>query len=339
MRAALLYGYGQAYDLAEFPTPEPGPGEVLVRIAGAGACHSDLSIATGKIPIIESFPMILGHENSGYVEALGPGVSGFQQGEPVIIFGGWGCGECGFCRRGEEQACDESRWMGHGPPGGYAEFVLVPAARHLFRIGNIDPVVAAALTDAGLTPYRAVRRAAARLVPGATAVCIGVGGLGHFGLQYLKILGNALVVAVDVSESARRLGEELGADVTLDPKEVDVPLEVKGLSGGDGADVVVDFVGTDATLEMAKAMVGRFGLIMLVGLAGGTLPYVYLDFPTEVDLMTASWGNRAELSEVISLAQTGRLRPQIERHRLADINKVFTRLANGEVEGRAVLVP
>ena len=339
MKAALLYGHKEPWEIVEVPTPEPGPGEVLVRVAGAGACHSDLSIFTGKIPIVRGFPVVLGHENSGYVAALGPGAVGFDEGEPVVIFGGWGCGECRYCVGGEEQICDETRWVGHGPPGGYAEFVLVPATRHLLRIGDLDPVEAAPLTDAGLTPYRAVRRALPRLVPGSTAVVIGIGGLGHFGLQFLRILTAAHLVTVDVSAEARRLASELGADTVLDPNEVDVPTEVRALSAAEGADVVIDFVGSDSTLDMAKHMVRRLGLIMLVGLAGGTLPYKFSDFPAEVDIMTTYWGNRNQLSQVLALAQLGRLQARIEQHPLESINEVFAKLDAGEVKGRAVLVP
>ena len=190
----------------------------------------------------------------------------------MAVFGAWGCGQCRYCRRGDEQACDQTRWMGHGPPGGYAEYLVVPAARHLEPIGDLDPIEAAALTDAGLTPYRAVRRALPRLAPGSVAVAIGIGGLGHFGLQYLKILSTARVVAVDTSPHARRLAARLGADVVIDPAE-DAVEDVSDLTGGDGADVVIDFVGSVSTMELSVRVVGKFALIVNVGLGGGVLSY------------------------------------------------------------------
>ena len=339
MKAALLDAYNAPWDVREVPTPEPGHGEVLVEVAGAGACHSDLSVMMGKFPIIDEFPTTLGHENAGRVAALGPGVEGLVPGVAVAVFGAWGCGVCYYCTAGLEHMCDESRWVGHGPPGGYAEYVLVPAQRHLEPIGDLDPVEAACLTDAGLTSYRAVRRALPRLVPGSLAVAIGIGGLGHMGLQYLKALTATRVVALDTSSRARQLATRLGADVALDPGEVDVVEAVRELGAGEGADVVLDFVGSDATLAVAKQVVKRRSLIVIVGLGLGTLPYSFLDFPAEVDLFTANWGSRAELSHVITLAREGRVSPVIERHPLDSINEVFARLEEGLVRGRAVLIP
>ena len=339
MKAAFLTAYNTPWEVGEVPMPEPGPGEVLVEVAGAGACHSDLSVMMGKFPIIEEFPMILGHENSGWVAELGAGVVGLDEGDPVAVFGPWGCGMCGYCYGGLEHMCDESRWVGHGPPGGYAQYVLVPAQRHIEPIGDLDPVEAACLTDAGLTSYRGVRRALPRLVPGSMAVAIGIGGLGHLGLQYLKTLSPARVVAIDTSPGARRLATELGADVVLDPSEVEVVSAIRELGGGEGAEVVIDFVGSDATLAMAKRVVKRRSVIVIVGLGLGTLPYSFLDFPAEVDLCTVNWGSRTELTEVIALARQGMVSPKIERHPLDNINEVFARLEAGGVRGRAVLIP
>ena len=339
MRAALLPAYEMPWEVGRVPTPEPGPGEVLVKVAGAGACHSDLSVMMGKFPIIEEFPVILGHENAGTVAALGSGVEGLDEGEPVAVFGAWGCGICSYCTGGLEQMCDESRWVGHGPPGGYAEYLLVPARRHLAPIGDLDPAEAACLTDAGLTSYRAVRRALPRLAPGSLAVAIGIGGLGHMGLQYLKVLSAARVVAIDPSSPARELATRLGADVALDPGNVDVIATVKDLGEGEGADVVIDFVGSDATLAVARQVVTRRSLIVIVGLGLGTLPYTFLDLPAEVDLCTAYWGSRCELTQVITLARDGKVTPVVERHPLDSINDVFTRLEEGKVRGRAVLIP
>lgn len=339
MKAALLDAYNTPWDVREVPTPEPRRDEVLVEVAGAGACHSDLSVMAGKFPIIDEFPMILGHENAGRVAALGPEVEGLEEGEPVAVFGAWGCGVCQYCTSGLEHMCDESRWVGHGPPGGYAEYLLVPARRHLEPIGDLDPVEAACLTDAGLTPYRAVRRALPRLVPGSLAVAIGIGGLGHMGLQYLKALSTARVVAIDTSSDARELARRLGADVVLDPGAVDVVEAVRDLGEGEGAEVVIDFVGSDATLALAKQVVKRRSLIVIVGLGLGTLPYSFLDLPAEVDLCTAYWGSRNELSQVIALATEGRVSPVVERHPLDSINEVFDGLEEGMVRGRAVLIP
>ncbi len=341
MRAARLHGYKEAFVVEEVADPEPGPGQALVRIAGSGACHSDLHVRSGEMAALPfpPFPWTLGHENAGHVAALGPGAGGFEIGEPVAVFGGWGCGLCRVCLGGEEQLCDVMRWGGIGRPGGYAEYLVVPSTRHLVRLGGLDPVDAAPLTDAGLTPYRAVKKVMARLVPGSTVVSIGVGGLGHFGLQLLKDLTPAKVVAVDTLETKRRLATDLGADLAIDPLASDAAAEIKAFTGGEGADAVLDFVGSDTTLQTAAAAVGRKGIVVLVGLAGGSVPFSFFGLATEAELTGSNWGSRNELGELIALAGQGRLRGHIERHPLADINTVFERLERGEIEGRAVLVP
>jgi alcohol dehydrogenase, propanol-preferring len=341
MRAAQLRGYKQDFAVEEVADPEPGPGQVLVRIGGSGACHSDLHVRSGEMAALPfpPFPWTLGHENAGWVEALGPGATGFELGEPVAVFGGWGCGLCRLCLGGEEQLCDVMRWGGMGPPGGYAEYLLVPSTRHLVRLATLDPVEAAPLTDAGLTPYRAVKKVLDRLVPGTTVVTIGVGGLGHFGLQLLKTLSPAKVVAIDTLEAKRALAAELGADLVIDPLATDAAAEVASFTGGDGAAAVLDFVGADSTLNIALGAVGRKGLVVLVGLAGGAVPFSFFAAASEVQLTTSMWGSRNELAEVIALAEQGRLHGHVERHPLTEINIVFERLQRGEVDGRAVLVP
>ena len=338
MKVALLTAFGEPFELQEVPTPRPDHGQVLVRVGGVGVCHSDMTVASGRSRMDWALPALLGHEIAGQVAALGKGVSGIREGDAVAVFGAWGCGECRYCFRGDEQACDQSRWVGHGPPGGYADYVVVPSVRHLEPIGHLDPVVAASLTDAGLTSYRAVRRALPRLAPGSVTVAIGIGGLGHFGLQYLKLLSTTKVVAVDPSPAARRLAERLDADTVPGPDE-DVAELVREITNGTGADVVLDFVGSAATMELSVRVVGRFALIINVGLGGGVLSYAPYGLPAEVDLTTAWWGSRNDLREVVALARTGRLIPALERFPLAEINEVFTRLEAGQVTGRAVLVP
>lgn len=339
MRAAELPGYKEPFALAEVPTPAPGPGEVLVRVAGAGVCHSDLHLWSGELPMVPSFPWILGHENAGYVDALGPGAEGVELGEPVAVFGGWGCGACRVCLAGEEQLCDVTRWAGIGRPGGYAEHVLVPAVRHLVPLGDLDPTTAATLTDAGLTPYRAVRKGLSRLHPGATAVTIGVGGLGQYGLQYLKLLSRARVVAVDTSSSKRRLASTLGADRVVDPTDPDSSAHIDAATASRGAAVVIDYVGSNESLALAASVVGRQGIVIIVGLAGGSLPASFLGLPTEAIVTSSYWGSRNELADVIALAHRGLLHHEVETAPLDDINEVFNRLERGEITGRMVLTP
>jgi alcohol dehydrogenase, propanol-preferring len=337
--AAQLNGYKEDFVLEDVVQPEPPPGGALIRIAGAGVCHSDLHLQSGELPMLPSLPWILGHENAGYVEALGPGASGFDLGEPVAIYGGWGCGRCRFCLGGQEQMCDVMKWVGIGCPGGYAEYLAVPATRHLVPIGDLDPVTAAPLVDAALTPYRAVMMARPRLRPGTVAVSIGVGGLGQYGLRFLHELTAARVIAVDTDPQKREVAESLGIDLVLDPTEVDVVEEVRTFTGGEGATAVIDYVGAESTLATAAGTVGRQGLVVVVGLAGGSLPFSFLGLAGEAEVTSSQWGTRNELGEVIALAQQGRIPVAADVHPLMKINEVFGRLERGEIEHRAVLVP
>jgi alcohol dehydrogenase, propanol-preferring len=339
VRAARLYSYGEPMRIDEVPTPEPGPGEVLVRVGGAGVCHSDLHIIDGDIPLLGDEPKILGHENAGWVEALGPGVGSFEQGEPVVVFGGWGCGLCRRCLGGEEQLCDSGRWGGLGPPGGYAEYLLVPSARHLVRLGDLDPVEAAPLTDAALTPYRAVKKVAPRLLGGGSALVIGAGGLGQMAIQFLRLLTPASVIVADLAADKRAAALELGADVAVDPSASDAAAAIQEATGGEGAAAVIDVVGNEPTLALAAASLGFKGELVVVGLANASVPFSFFGWPAESLVTTSHWGTRNELAEVVAHAAAGRLQLRIERARLEDVNDVFARLAAGRVDGRAVLVP
>lgn len=337
MKAARLHEFGKDFVIEEVPTPEPGPGEVLVRIGGAGACHSDLHIWSGERPHLTP-PLTLGHENAGWIAALGDGVTGLDLEAPVVVYGGWGCGQCRLCLSGAEQICDNMRWGGVGKPGGYAEYLLVPHSRHLLGAGSLDPADAAPLTDAALTPYSAVKKALPRLVPGTTAVVIGAGGLGQYGIQFLKLLSPARVIVVDTSPQKRATAREVGADHVVDPLEPDALDQVRALTGPDGAAAVLDFVGIDSTMALGTEVLGRRGIFLLLGMAGGSAAYTFRA-PAEAVWTGSAWGNRNELEEVLALAQAGRLVSNIERRPLEEVNEVFRDLEAGRVQGRAVLVP
>jgi len=298
-------------------------------------------VKSGDIPGLAT-PLLMGHENAGWVEALGLGVESLAPGDPVAVFGGWGCGRCRFCLGGQEQLCDTTRWGGLGPAGGYAEYLLVPSFRHLLPIGDLDPAVAAPFTDAALTPYSAVKKVLPKLVPGTTAVLIGAGGLGQYAVQMLRLLTEATVVVVDTSADKRASAQALGADHVIDPAD-DQALsdisDIKDIAGGEGAAAVFDMVGVDATLALGASALHRQGTLMLVGLAGGSYPFSFFSLPTEATLTSSNWGSRNELDEVLALAGSGRLVCTIERQPLEDINEVFARLAAGQVQGRAVFVP
>lgn len=345
MQALQFQQWQQDAVLAEVPEPEPGPGEVIVRIGAAGACHSDLHVMyefpEGAFPW--SLPFTLGHENAGWVESLGAGVTGLEVGEPVAVYGPWGCGRCARCSAGMENYCERAAENpalggGLGFDGGMAPFMRVRSARHLVRLGDLDPVVAAPLTDAGLTPYHAIKRSLPLLGPGTTAVVIGAGGLGHMAIQILAAICPTTVIAVDQHEGALALAREVGAEhaVLAGATAAD---EIRDLTRGAGADVVVDLVGADATLALATAVARQMGHVTLVGIAGGSVPFSFFAPAYEVSLASTYWGSRPELFEVLALARDGHLRPHIERYPLTRAMEAYAAMRSGELRGRAVIVP
>ena len=336
MLAARLVEAGKPLEVSEVPTPEVVEDQVLVKIAGAGVCHSDLHILDMAAGL--ALPLILGHENTGYVARLGPEATGLDLDEPVAVYGGWGCGTCDICRRGEEQLCDISKWVGLGSAGGYAEFLLVPHSRYLVPLAGLDPVESAPLVDAALTPYRAIKSAKRRLDVKSTAVALGVGGLGQFAIQLLSAMTEARIIAVDVDGERLERAVSCGADETVKsgPETADT---IRDLTNGEGAQVVFDLVGSDATLALATQMVAKGGRIALIGLAGGTLSYSALGVPWEVEVTSSAWGTRDELAEVLELAREGRIRSRVQTYPLQKINEALSDLRAGNVEGRAVVTP
>jgi propanol-preferring alcohol dehydrogenase len=291
-------------------------------------------------------PFTLGHENAGWVHALGEGVTGLETGQAVAVYGPWGCGHCARCLLGVETLCEDTAHApvpmgggGLGLDGGMAEFMLVPSARNLVPLPEgLTPVEAAPLTDAGLTPYHAVRRSLQKLVPGTTAVVIGVGGLGHLCIQILKATTAARVIAVDPKASARSLAEEHGADLSLAP-ESDAAAEIRSFTDGRGADLVVDFVGSDSTLALGAAVARTLGDLTIVGIAGGTLAVSFFSVPYEVSIQTTYWGSRPELIEVLELGARGLLQPKITTFSLDDSLAAYSTLEAGGLDGRAVVIP
>lgn len=342
MQAFQLTG-PQKTELREVEQPEPGPGEVLVKLGAAGACHSDLHIMHQPA---EEFafpaPMTLGHENAGWVEALGPGVEGFEQGEPAAIYGIIGCGHCRACLRGADNACRNvlPGGIGLGRDGGMAPYVSVPAGQ-LVRIGDLDVTQAAPLTDAGLTPYHAIALSRDLLVAGAPVVVIGVGGLGQMAVQILAATTAAEVIAVDLDESRLNAAADMGASHTVHSDE-NAADEIREITGHSGAEIVLDFVGADPTIEIGRKVVATGGQLTIVGLGGGSLQVstgVSTPVPLETRVMVPFWGTRYELVEVIELARNGVIRASVETFALEEAPTAYQRLEAGGIRGRAVIVP
>ena len=345
MKALRLERWQSDPVLTEVEEPKPGPGQVVVRVGAAGACHSDLHVmrefGPGQLPW--GPPFTLGHENAGWVHELGPGATGVEIGQAVAVYGPWGCGTCARCRLGVESYCENraaaSAPGGLGVDGGMAELLLVPDTRHLVPLPDgLDPVVAAPLTDAALTPYHAIRRSWPKLFPGATAVVIGIGGLGHLAVQILRATTAARVIAVDTRDEALALAERAGADHAL-LTGPDTAQSIRDLTDGRGADAVFDCVGNEHTVTLGAAVGRMMGDLTIIGLGGGALPVRFGAVPHELSVQTTYWGSRPELEEVLDLAARGRLHAEITTFALDDALEAYRRLEAGEITGRAVIVP
>jgi alcohol dehydrogenase, propanol-preferring len=346
MKAFQLVGWQQKPELRKVRVPDPGPGQVLIKVGGAGACHSDLHVMewpAGTLPY--NVPFTLGHENAGWVEKLGAGVDGFTKGDPVAVYGPWGCGYCYACRQGIEIHCENAANVnggaaggGLGLDGGMAEYMLVPSSRFLVPLTSLTPKEAAPITDAGLTPYHAIKRSLPLLGPQASAVVIGVGGLGHMAVQILRALTSVQIIAVDIAADKLKLAAEVGADATVLSDE-DAPARVAELTRGQGAELVLDVVGVDATMTMAGRMAHKMGHLTVVGMAGGTLPYSFFSLPAECALTTPYWGSLPELIEIIALAESGRLKSHNTYYPLERAQEAYDAMRSGTLPGRAVIVP
>lgn len=326
------------------PVPEPGPGEVLIKIAGAGVCASDLHLVEEWTPETMphlkawSLPLTLGHENGGWIAG---GDTHLDVGTPVIVNCLWHCGECDMCRRGLTNYCEvqgpSGKSGGLGFNGGMAEYMAAPV-RTVVPLRDLDPAEAAPLTDAGLTSYHAVKSVMGNLMPGSTAVVIGVGGLGHVAVEILSTLTGAQIIAVDRSEAALQLAKDRGAHVCLNSDEHTVK-HIFEATLGKGADAVLEMVNIDATMKMAANCLRAMGKVSIVGVGGGTFPMGYTTIQAGGTMFTTVGGSMAELSEVVALAEAGRIKPHVTRYKLEEAGEVFDKLHHGKISGRAVLVP
>ena len=343
MRALRMVGFGREPELMEVPEPVPGPGEVVIKVGGAGACHSDLHVLYElDASAVWQIPMTLGHETAGWVHTMGAGVDGLAEGDPVAVYGAWGCGLCQRCAVGIENYCERPSVIGGGGlglDGGMADYLLVPHQRHLVALPDgLDPVAAAPLTDAGLTPYHAIRRSWSKLTPDATCVLIGVGGLGHVAVQIVRATTAAQVIAVDVKPEALELARKVGAHHAVLAGDT-AAASIRELTGGRGADVVIDFVGATTTLELARSVVRNMGDVTIVGIGGGEVPLSFFSQPYAVNIGTTYWGSRPELVELLALAASGQVSTERTLYSLDDAARAYRDLHDGKLTGRAVVVP
>ena len=336
MRGALLAEYHQPLELVERPEPEPvAPGDVVVRVGGAGVCATDLHAQEGLMePAGLKPPVVLGHENAGWVHEVGDGVTTAARGDAVLVYPAYSCGLCVACRRGIDMYCERHQFTGLTRDGGFADYVLVDERQLIKLPSGVEPAAVAPHSDAGITAYHAVKKLLPRLAPGTTSVVIGVGGVGHIALQLLKVLGGGAVIGVDTDARRRMLAKEFGADEVLTDAA-----DVREATNDAGADVVIDLVATDATHSAGVEMLARGGLYSTIGYGGAiTVPSVAM-VAGETAIAGNLVGSWIDLWELLQLHASGDVKLRSETHPLESVNEVLDRLREGEITGRAVLVP
>jgi len=341
MKAVRLHQYLQKPIVEEVADPViTGPLDVIVRIGGAGLCRTDLHIIEGqwKEKSNVALPYTLGHENAGWVHAVGSAVSHVAVGDTVIVHPLMTCGFCFPCRAGHDMHCENSTFPGISTDGGFAQF-LKTSARSVVKLDpSLAPKDIAALADAGLTAYHAVKKSSALLYPGTAAVVIGTGGLGHIGIQVLRALTPATIVVVDRSEGALALAKQLGANHTVlaNGEQIDT---VKQITNGFGAEVVLDFVGEGGAIADGIAFLRRAGSYFIIGY-GGTLNVPLIDLiSTETNFVGNLVGTYTDLVELMTLTAAGKVTLHTKTYPLEAFNDSVDDLDHGRLQGRGILVP
>src|ERR1700732_991007 len=347
MKAAVLHQYDTTLSspdfvaLEEVPEPEiQSQTDRRVRLGGAGICRTDLHVIEGiwRQKVDVKLPYIMGHENAGWVEEVGKAVDGFKRGDPVICHPLISNCHALAARRGNDMHVEGSEFPGISTNGGYAELLRTGASSLIKLPQTLAPKDVAPHADAGLTAYHVAKKAAGHLVPGERAIVIGVGGLGHIGIQVLTALCGADVIALDRSDTALALAKECGAHHTIKADENQLEA-IKALTDGKGAEAVIDFVGEGNSIENGLAMTRRNGAYYIVGY-GGEIRISALDMiTTERRIVGNLVGNYTELVELMELADRGQVDLSTKQYKLQDANRALRDLNEGKIKGRAVLVP
>ena len=336
MRAAVVHDFAKPLQIEDVPTPEPGPGEVLVKIETSGVCHTDIHAAHGDWPVKPKLPLIPGHEGVGIIERVGAGVTeltGLREGDRVALpWLGSACGYCEACLTGWETLCEQQLNTGYFIDGSYAEYAKANA-HFVGRVPpEVDPLDAAPLTCAGVTTYKAVKVSGAR--PAQLTAIFGIGGLGHLALQYAKIFG-AHTVAVDVTDEKLELAKELGADYTVNAKSEDPVQAIKALGG---ADVAIGLAVAPKAFEQAYGSLRRGGRLVFVALPADNfvqLP-IFETVLNGIQIIGSIVGTRIDLAEVFDLHKAGRTRVIREVRKLEEVNEAFEEVEKGKVKARLV---
>ncbi|MFF5988348.1 NAD(P)-dependent alcohol dehydrogenase [Prauserella flavalba] len=341
MKAAQVTGYHQNLELRDVDEPKiTGPLDVVVKVGAAGVCRTDIHILEGQWAEKSgvTLPYTIGHENAGWVHAVGDAVTNVAVGDKVILHPLMTCGLCRACRLGDDVHCENSRFPGIDTHGGYAEYLLTSARSCVKLDDSLEPADVAALADAGLTAQHAAAKAARALRPGDVCVIIGAGGLGHIGIQCLKAMSAATLVVVDRNRGALELAQQVGADVTVvaDGTHVEQVLE---LTGGHGAEAVLDFVGEGGTTSEGVRMLRRAGNYYVVGY-GENIDVPTIDIiSTEINFIGNLVGSYTDLQDLMTLAAQGKVKLHTARYGLDEFQRAIDDLNAGKVRGRAILIP
>jgi propanol-preferring alcohol dehydrogenase len=334
MKAAVVREFGNALTIEDVPVPQPGPGEVLVKVRACGVCGTDLHAACGDWPVKPKLPLIPGHEGVGYVAAVGPGETYLREGDRVGV--PWlhsACGHCTYCWSGWETLCEAQQNTGYSVNGAFAEYVLADAD-YVGRLpDNVDFVPVAPVLCAGVTVYKGLKVTQAR--PDNWVVVSGIGGLGHMAVQYARAMG-LHVAAVDVDDRKLELARRLGAAVAVNARTTDPVAYLKKEIGG--AHGVLVTTPSPKAFEQALGMVRRGGTVALIGLPPGSFPVPIFDMVLRgITLRGSIVGTRLDLQEALAFAGEGAVEAAVQTARLEDINGVFERMRAGQIEGRVVL--
>jgi NAD+-dependent secondary alcohol dehydrogenase Adh1 len=346
MRAARLHEYthemSEGLTIEEVDRPQPhSSNDVVVGVDGAGWCQTDNHIIEGQWAdyVPQPLPMTLGHENAGTVVEVGEEVTLVSEGDQVICHPVQTCGTCRACRQGQTMYCENDSFNGLTTDGGFAEELLTSERAVIPLPDEVDPVDIAPHADAGITAYHAVKKAVDQLNPGDTAVVIGVGGLGHIGLQCLDAMSAADIVALDIKQSARDLAAACGADVTVDPQSTDVVSEIDDLTDGRGAQQVLDFVGADETTGLGPDIAALGGEHHVIGYGGHVHEPSQAFVAGEFTFRGTLVGQYSELQELVALVERGDVALHTSQYGLGEINEVAQQLENRDIDGRAVIRP
>jgi alcohol dehydrogenase, propanol-preferring len=335
MKAAVVRALGKPLTIEEVPVPVPGPGEILVKVKACGVCHTDLHAASGDWPVKPTPPFIPGHEAAGVVAALGPDVTDFKLGDAVGV--AWlhdACMRCEYCETGWETLCEHQHNTGYSVNGGFAEYVVAAAAFAARLPADVDFAAVAPILCAGVTTYKGLKETDTR--PGEWVAISGVGGLGHVAIQYAKAMG-LKVIGLDIAEDKLALARAAGAEQAVDARAKDAVERVLEITGGGAHGVLVTAVSTPAFAQ-ALHMVRRKGTVSLVGLPPGEFPTPIFDVVLKrITVRGSIVGTRRDLDEAIAFAVDGKVKAEITKAPLSDINAIFDRLKSGKVDGRMVL--